>query len=128
MTGGLTPRQANAAALLAAGRELKITAREVGVSERSVHAWKGEPVFRAYVAGLRDEMLSQAVGRLAERATQAIETMVGLLDSADEGIRLRASVAVMDTLLRAREHTELAGRVAELEALAAPPSPNGVHA
>lgn len=80
-TATLTPKQEAVAALLAAGRELRSAALEIGVGERTVHTWKGLPAFRARVAGLRDEMLSTAVGKLSAAASVAVDALVGLLES-----------------------------------------------
>ena len=102
--------------LLAAGWAIKATAAEIGAGERTVHDWLGKPEYRAYIADLRDRMLSQSVGRLSDASTEAVETLRSLLADESPSVRLRASVAILDGLIRYREFSELAEHVAQLEA------------
>lgn len=118
------PKQERLAFLLACGHTIKGAAEECGCGERTAHTWMSEPAFRAHVAELRDVMLGEATGRLAAIATRAVETLDGLMGSESEVVKLRAAVGALKLLFQAREHGELAERMAEMEAAA---EQNGRH-
>jgi hypothetical protein len=111
-------KQERLALLLAGGRTIKSAAGEVKVGERTAFTWLADPRYRALVAGLRGRLLDDAVGRLADAAGKAVTTLCGLLDDPSSNVRLRASLGVLDTLLKVREHVEFEGRLARLEGLA----------
>jgi hypothetical protein len=111
-------KQERLALLLAAGRTIKSAAEEVKVGERTAHSWLGDPRYRALVAALRGRLLDEAVGRLADTAGKAVQTLCGLLDDRNSNVRLRASLGVLDALLRVRESLEFEGRIRRLEGLA----------
>jgi hypothetical protein len=115
MADEFNARQESVAVLLASGRSIRDAAAETTVGERTIHTWLNEPGFRAAVSGLRDRLLAETVGRLTQAATRAATALEGLLDSESESIRLRAATAILDGMIRSREHGELADRVAELE-------------
>jgi hypothetical protein len=108
-------RQERLALLLATGRPIKLAAEEVGVGERTAHTWLDDPSFRALVAGLRTRMLDAAVGRMADLAGAAVTTLGGLLKDDSPTVRLRASLGILDMLIKLHEHVEFDGRLAALE-------------
>jgi hypothetical protein len=73
------------------------------------------PNYRALIAALRGRLLDEAVGRLANAAGKAVATLCGLLDEPNSNVRLRASLGILDTLLKVREHVEFEGRIRRLE-------------
>jgi hypothetical protein len=115
MADEFNARQRSVAILLASGRSIRDAAAETSVGERTIHTWLNEPGFRAAISGLRDRLLAETVGRLTQAATRAAAALEGLLDAESESIRLRAATAILDAMIRAREHGELAARVGELE-------------
>ena len=84
-------------------------AAEVKVGERTAHSWLEDSHFRARVSELRGRMLDSALGRLADAATRAVDTLVALLDAESGSLRLRASLGILDSLSRLREHVEFDG-------------------
>jgi hypothetical protein len=108
-------RQQRVAVLLAAGSTIRNTAAETSTGERTIHGWLDDPAYRRLVAGFRDQLLNETIGRLSQAATRAALVLEALLDSETEAVRLRAALGVIDTLIRTREHGELATRVSELE-------------
>lgn len=117
-SAGLNQRQVRAATLIAMGRTIKAAAQEAGCSERWCREWATRPEFKAYVAHLQSLVIRRSVGMLTRATTKAVRRLVKLMDSEDEGIQLRSSTAVLDMLIRVNEHTELAEKVRELEAVA----------
>jgi hypothetical protein len=68
-----------------------------------------------FVAGFRDQILAETIGRLTQAASRAASVLEALLGSESDQVRLRAALGVIDVMIRTREHGELAARVAELE-------------
>ena len=102
-------------AALASGLSAEEAAKRAGMSRRTVYRRLADPAFRRRLAGARDALVSEALGELAATATAAVATLRELLDARDERVRLGASRAVLEQLLRVREAVSLAERVAELE-------------
>jgi hypothetical protein len=100
---------------LATGFSVAESARRAGFGERTVYRRLAEPAFRAQVVEARAQMFSQAVGRLADLAGKAVDTLGELLDSENEGVRLQASKAVLELGPRIRESVDLAAEVADLK-------------
>ena len=114
-TATFTAKQERTALLLAAGKGVKAAAAEVGAGERTVHTWLGDDDYRAYVTGLRRQLLHEAVGKLAEGAGEAVDVLRSLLGDTNPTVRLRAALGLLDVLIRCREHVELDERIAALE-------------
>jgi hypothetical protein len=108
-------RQQRVAVLLASGSTIRSAAAETSTGERTIHGWLDSPAYRAFVAGTRDQILAETIGRLTQAASRAASVLESLLGSENEQVRLRAALGVIDVMVRTREHGELAARVAELE-------------
>jgi hypothetical protein len=115
-TGPWNARQERVAALLASGSTIRDAAVESGAGERTIHSWLDDPANRAFVGGLRDRILAETIGRLTQAATRAATVLEGLLEAHGEGVRLRAALGLIDTMIKTCEHGELSARVTELEA------------
>ena len=111
-------KQERVALLLATGRSVKAAAAEAGAGERTVHTWLEDRNYRSLVNELRAELLNEAVGKLAESANKAVQTLRDLLDDGNASVRLRAAFGVMDYLLKVREHAEVEARLTKLEKFA----------
>ena len=100
---------------LARGLSHAQAAQEAGVSVRTVQRRASDPAVRAAVAGARQAMVGEATGRLATAAERAVATLEDLLESDADSVRLGASRALLDNLLRFRDSEELSDRVRQLE-------------
>jgi hypothetical protein len=110
-------RQERAAVGLAAGLAVRAVAHDCGVTERTVYTWLADVAgFKAHVTRLKDDAVAVATARLSSAAGRAADTLVGLLDSTDEPVKLRAATSLLDMMMKTREHSELAGRLAAMEA------------
>jgi hypothetical protein len=74
-----------------------------------------DPDFRDRVARTRDDLLSQAVGRLAAAAVKAVDVLERNLGSVDESVANRAALGLLQNMIRGMECHELARRLADLE-------------
>jgi hypothetical protein len=102
-------------AALSSGISVAEAARSTGFSERTVYRRLADPAFRKQLAGMRDDLITEALADLASSAARAVATLRRLLDARNERVQLAAARALLDQLLRLRESVELAERVAALE-------------
>ncbi len=102
---------------LASGRTIQEAADAGSVSPRTVYRRLTEAPFQKRVAELRAQMISRAVGRLAEFAIDAVEVMHQLMKGAEsEQVRLGAARSLLECGTRLREASELESRLLALEA------------
>ena len=101
---------------LATGKTVRDAAASAHVAERTAWRRMQEPAFRQEVTNVRTMMISQAVGLLADAATDAVWTLRELLNSESDTVRLGAARAILEAGPRLRESDELASRIAALEA------------
>lgn len=107
----------NLAAQVAAGVSVKAAASVVNCSVSHAYTLSGKPEFKAKVAELRSEITSQAVGKLSQAASQAVDVLVELMGPDNEPKdRLAAAKAVLATLGPISELSELRERLDALEA------------
>jgi hypothetical protein len=104
------------AVLLASGLKVVDAAAQVKVATRTAFTWLSDRHLRAYVDSLRAGMLEEAASRLAAAATQAVDVLVSLLTDPEPTVRLRASTAILDALIKVRTNIEFERRIATLEA------------
>lgn len=101
---------------VAAGRSIKESALVVGCAIQTAYNISATPEFRLQVAIIRSDITSQAVGRLADTAALAVDTLRELLGAENEpGVRLNASKAILAALPTMTEFGELRARIDSLE-------------
>ncbi len=104
------------AAAVAEGTAIAKWAASHEVPERTAYRWAAEPEVRSEIESIRRRALDEAIGRLARRATWAVDGIVELGESADsESVRLSALRAVMSDFITVSNFAGLELRVAELE-------------
>jgi hypothetical protein len=104
---------------LAAGDSAARWAEVNDVPRRTAYRWAAEAGVKARVRGLRQDLVTDAVGKLADAATAAVDTLRGLLaENQAATARLGAARAILSALTELQTHTELAERLARLEELA----------
>jgi hypothetical protein len=104
------------AAAIAEGTAVGTWASSIEVPERTAYRWAAEPEVRSEIESIRRRALDEAIGRLAKRATWAVDGIVTLGENAaSESVRLSALRAVMSDFIAVSNFAGLDGRVAELE-------------
>ena len=102
---------------LAAGDSAAAWAEVNDVPRRTAYRWAAEAGLKARVRGLRQDLVTDAVSRLAGAATAAVDTLRGLLAAGQPAtVRLGAARAILTALIDVQAHAELADRVTRLEA------------
>ncbi|MDX9975332.1 MAG: hypothetical protein RBU21_20260 [FCB group bacterium] len=117
-TDSLKPQQRKAiAALLERGCVTK-AAEAVGVAPKTIYRWLQQPDFKSALSSAEGEVVQAAVRRLAGMSDKALSTLEAVLDDeeASAASKTRASLAVLEALLRLRELVTLGNELAELKA------------
>lgn len=103
------------ASSIAAGMTIAAAAAAAGIAERTAYSRLSEPGFKARIATIRADMVSQATARLSAAMTRSAERLAELAESQDEKVALTACRSVLELGTRLRESEELESRIAELE-------------
>jgi hypothetical protein len=100
---------------LAAGQTVRDAARTAGIGERTATRRLADPEFRRRVAELRAEMVSRALGQMADGMADAAGTLRNLLKAKADTVKLGAARALLELGVKLRESVELEQRLADLE-------------
>ncbi len=100
---------------LARGKTVREAAESAGIGERTAHRRLSEPVFLQLVQETRAEMMTRAMGKLADASIDPVETLVTLLKAESENVRLGAARTILEAGPRLRELVESETRLAALE-------------
>ena len=120
--GNLTVKQRKAIAALLMARDVQSAAAQAGVGERTLHRWlKEDEEFQTQLRAAETDAIDTAVRRLTGLAEYAINVLITVMaDKAiSPSVRLRASLAILEQLVRLREFATLEERVARMELLLA---------
>jgi hypothetical protein len=100
---------------LAVGFSVPKAAERAGISTTAAYARMNDPAFREQVRRARDDILAQAVGKLADAACEAVDTLRQQLADEDRGLAQRAANMLLTHMMRGVELLDLSSRVAALE-------------
>jgi hypothetical protein len=101
---------------VSAGYSIRAAADVIGCALQTAYNISASHEFKQRVAEIRSEITYQAVGRLADSASLAVDTLRELTDAANEpSIRLNASKAILAALPTMTEFGELRARVDAIE-------------
>lgn len=92
----LTPRQHEAAQLIASGKSQARAAKAVGVSPQTMNAWFKKPEFMEVVADIVRGVRESTDVTLQAQRTRAVEALAALLETSPPAIRLQAARMVLD--------------------------------
>ncbi len=102
---------------LATGHTLRAAAEATGIGERTATRRAADPAFRRRVGELRSEMVTRALGKMADGMGDAAGKLRELLTAESESVRLGAARALLELGTKLRESVELADKIDELERL-----------
>ena len=114
----LTPAQIKAVHAIVAARDVRAAAAACGTPERTLHRWLQVEAFKLAIAEQESFIVDYAMRRLLLLQDKAIDTIEGVLDSAEvpASVRLRAALGMLDTAIKLRELRDLEIRLVALEA------------
>jgi hypothetical protein len=113
--GGRKSADEALALALASGLTVEVAADQAGVSPRTAYRRRADPDFCRRVAELQAEMVQRALGKLADGAAAAVDTLRNLLKAKSENVRLGAARTILELSSRLRETVELEQRLQDLE-------------
>lgn len=107
-------------AALAAGKSQDQAAKAAKVSRATVTRRLTDAAFRRAVQDAQGELVERAIGVLADAATAGAEKLKKLLNAQSETVQLGAARALIDSIVKLRDYSEiekLKAEIAELKAL-----------
>jgi hypothetical protein len=109
-------RREVAALMIARGLPIPQVSKETKISERTLYRWLAEDeAFQRRVEELGEELRSQLFGRVSDGALRGADTLVELLDSDDDRVRLQAARCLLAAQAGMRNVGKLAEQVASVE-------------
>lgn len=112
----LTRKQDEAIMALLSETTIGAAALKVGVSEVTLGRWLKLPEFAAAYKEARRQVMEKSIAQLQNSTWAATSTLVRLLGSPSDSIRLRASIAILDQANKGADTLDFAERLAALEA------------
>jgi len=116
---GLTPRQRLAVDLLAKGHTCRHVARELGVTERTIHTYRKKPAVMRAVLRAQEDYMSEGGGRGVSSVPEAVQTLTDIMNDpqARDSDRIAASRALMNGAAAYQERKVLERKLRDLETL-----------
>ena len=111
----LTQRQIKAIPSIVTSPTYTQGCKKAKIHKATLYKWLKKPDFKAELDRQRDEVASEAFGVLTQSLTQAIETLVSLLDNKDDRIKRLTAKDVIDFIIRHKENEDLDKRLTEIE-------------
>ena len=103
--------------ILACGATVEQAAKQTGLSERTIYRRLADPEFARRLQEVRSEMLQRTSGTLTATGSEAVRTLVTLLNpNVAPNVRLGAARAVLEIAIKIREAADLEHRILDLEA------------
>ncbi len=115
----LTRKQEQAIGALLSEQTIASAANQVGISEVTLRRWLKQPDFLAAYRAARREVVEKAVAQLQQSSWAASTTLLKLLASSSDSVRLRAAVAILDHAAKGVELIDFEERLSALEQKAA---------
>ena len=115
-TNGLAPRQQAAIPHLLTGRSNVEGCKKARISRKTFYEWLKDPVFRKELKAQRETLIAEALENLKGNMTNAVETLVTLLDTAtSDNLKRLLAKDILEYSMKAREQEELLQRIEWLE-------------
>jgi hypothetical protein len=115
----ITAPQQRAIVALLSTKNVAEAAQQANVGERTLFRWMAEDVlFKAALAVAEGEMINAATRRLLQHQDVALTVILSIMadKKLSAGVRLRAALAIVDTMLKLRELNNIEARLSALEA------------
>jgi hypothetical protein len=97
---------------------IKAAAKKVGISEMALRTWMRIPEFSRQLAEARGQAFAHAMSRLQATAADAVDVIAKVLKKrkGNEQLKLKAALGLLGNVFRGVELTDLADRLAAIEA------------
>ena len=114
----LSERQRRLIPFIVSANTIEEGCRQAGISTVTFYSYLRDPLFTEELRKARDAAVAEAMESLKAATTKAVDKLVALLDSQDEGIRRKAAVDVLTFISKWREFHEIEDRLVYIERLA----------
>jgi hypothetical protein len=111
----LTEKQSKAIISILEAKSISEGVKKVGISRTTFYEWFKNPVFKTEFARQRNEIIEIALDEMRAATGEAVKVLKGLLGSKNEGIRFRASEAILTHVQKFKELEEIEKRLSEIE-------------
>ena len=111
----LTRKQEQAIAALLSEATVASAAEKAGVSEVTIYRWLKIPDFISAYREARREVVEKAIAQLQQSSWAASTTLIRLLGSGSDSVRLRAAQTILDQANKGVELLDFEERLAALE-------------
>jgi transposase-like protein len=112
----LSRKQDAAIAALLSEATVSSAAEKAGVGEATLWRWLKLPEFRSAYREARREAMEKAIAQLQQSGWAAAATLIRLLGSGSDSVRLRAATAILDQANKGIEMLDFEERLTALEA------------
>lgn len=116
---GLTTRQRLAVDLLARGHTVRHVARELNVTERTIHSYRRRPAVMKAVLRAQEDLMTEGGSRGVSTVPEAVETLTAIMNNpaARDADRIAASKALMSGADAYAQRKIMERKLRDLEAL-----------
>ena len=114
----LTRKQEEALVALLSEPTVSAAAEKIGVNEVTLWRWLKLPDFRNAYRAARREAVEKSIAQLQQSSWAASTTLIRLLASGSDSVRLRAATTILDQANKGVETLDFEERLAALEAKA----------
>ena len=111
----LSAKQREAIVHLVGARSLEEGRKRARISKSTLFEWLRQPTFKEALEEARKEVIDEGLARLKSGVTQAIDSLLSLINDPVKWVRLRASEKILDTYLRLKEMEEFETRLQSIE-------------
>ena len=111
----LTRKQEQAISALLSEATLGAAAERVGVNEITLRRWLKQEEFKAAFRAARREVVEKGISLVQQGSTAASATLLRLLNSPSDSVRLRAATAILDHANKGVELLDFEERLTRLE-------------
>jgi hypothetical protein len=111
----LTDRQLKAIPHIVSSSTYAEGCEKAKINKTTLYKWLKEPEFKAEIDRQRDELAAEVFGVLSQSLTQAVETLVSLLDNKDDRLKRLTAKDIIDFIIRHKEVEDLDKRLAAVE-------------
>lgn len=101
--------------VVAGGASIRDAAEQVGCSEDHAGRIARTDEFKTRLAELRNQVVSEVLGRLIDASRRAVDVLNTLMESPSEAIRLKAASAVLSSLTNIHANIEQRNQIESLE-------------
>jgi hypothetical protein len=104
------------AVAMAMGQSLSGWAKQNGVPRRTCYDWRKTEEYKVTVEDARRRTVDRAVGQFVRNLTKAVDPMLNVMRVAEsESVQLHAARAVVEHLMKVRQHGDLEERMVQIE-------------